>query len=110
VWPTIIRTVVAMLDGGSAAATAILECLVDALTPRSRLVVLSHLLWNIGQVMPIAAAAARLASGSQSGTGFHSDARRFEVATSCTPLFAGLETSLQLPEAEGKAPVRLTAN
>ncbi len=72
--------------------------------------VLSHLLWNICQVMPIAAAAARLASGSQSGTGFHSDARRFEVATSCTPLFAGLETSLQLPEAEGKAPVRLTAN
>lgn len=141
--------------------------------------VLSHLLWNTGQVMPIAAAAARLAShpsrpwllvdaaqslgnspvaevvnaadihaptghkwcsgpeglgsmvlsdrllaersptligwhslasGSQSATGCHSDARRFEVATSCTPLFAGLDTSLQLPEAEGEAPARLTAN
>jgi hypothetical protein len=47
VWPTIIRTVAEMLDGGSAAATAVLECLVDSLPPRSRLVVLSHLLWNI---------------------------------------------------------------
>jgi len=27
-----------------------------------------------------------------------------------TPLFAGHDTSLQLPEAEGKAPVRLMAN
>jgi len=33
VWPTIIRTVAEMLDGGSAAATAVLECLVDSLPP-----------------------------------------------------------------------------
>jgi L-cysteine/cystine lyase len=38
---------------------------------------------------------------------FHADARRFEVATSCLPLFAGLATSLQLLEAEGNAEQRL---
>ena len=44
------------------------------------------------------------ASGSSS---FHSDSRRFEVATSCVPLYAGLEQSLQLLEAEGSAETRL---
>ena len=38
---------------------------------------------------------------------FHGDARRFEVATSCTPLFAGLEQSLRLLETEGSAEQRL---
>jgi L-cysteine/cystine lyase len=139
-------------------------------------VVLSHLLWNTGQLMPIAAVAARLAQhpnqpwllvdGAQSlgslpvaeaaaaadiyactghkwccgpeglgvvalserlleqarptligwrsladesaGTeGFHRDGRRFEVATSCTPLFAGLSSSLALLEAEGSDQERL---
>jgi L-cysteine/cystine lyase len=139
-------------------------------------VVLSHLLWNTGQLMPIAAVAAQLAShpnrpwllvdAAQSlgslpvaeaaaaadiyactghkwccgpeglgavalserllaessptligwrsldhdgpgAAGFHGDARRFEVATSCTPLFAGLARSLELLEAEGDAHARL---
>ena len=41
------------------------------------------------------------------GSGFHRDARRFEVATSCLPLAAGLDRSLQLLEAEGSAEQRL---
>jgi L-cysteine/cystine lyase len=155
---------------------ATLEALERALTPRSRLVVLSHLLWNTGRILPIEAVAERLAAhprqpwllvdAAQSlgslplsgaaraadiyaGTGhkwccgpeglgavvlservlaearptvigwrslrdedsgggsFHSDARRFEVATSCAPLLAGLDRSLQLLEAEGDAQVRL---
>jgi L-cysteine/cystine lyase len=158
------------------AAAAVLEALERTLTPRTRLVVLSHLLWNTGQTMPIAAVAARLAAhprqpwllvdGAQSlgslpvaeaaaaadiyactghkwccgpeGLGvavlservlqqsrptligwrslrqegesesaFHSDGRRFEVATSCTPLFAGLHTSLNLLEAVGSPEARL---
>jgi L-cysteine/cystine lyase len=169
------------------AAEAVLERLEAALTPRTRLVVLSHLLWNTGQVMPIQAVAARLADhparpwllvdGAQSlgslplagadaaassaaasaaaaadiyactghkwccgpeglgvvalserllaegrptligwrsladeasgGSAFHQDARRFEVATSCLPLTAGLERSLALLEAEGDAEARL---
>ena len=36
------------------------EALEQSLTPRTRLVVLSHLLWNTGQIMPIAAVAERL--------------------------------------------------
>ena len=159
-----------------AAAAGTLAALEVALTPRTRLVVLSHLLWNTGQLMPIAAVAERLQShprqpwllvdAAQSlgaipvaeaaaaadiyactghkwccgpeglgavalserllaesrptligwrslsnetaaGSAFHHDARRFEVATSCLPLFAGLDTSLQLLEAEGDAQVRL---
>ena len=160
---------------------AVLQRFEQACTARTRLVVLSHLLWNTGQVMPIAALAERLAhhpahpwllvDGAQSlgaipvaeaaaaadiyactghkwccgpeGLGvvalserlleqasptligwrsladenalasspansqFHGDARRFEVATSCTPLFAGLDQSLQLLEAEGGAERRL---
>jgi L-cysteine/cystine lyase len=169
---------------GPAAPTeaALLERLEQALQPRTRLVVLSHLLWNTGQLMPISAVAQRLqqhplqpwllVDGAQSlgsipvapaaaaadiyactghkwccgpeGLGvvalserllqqarptligwrglrqetpaganaplqelFQSDARRFEVATSCLPLFAGLDQSLELLEAEGSAAERL---
>jgi len=159
-----------------AAVEGVLAALEAALTPRTRLVALSHILWNTGQLMPIAAVAARLAQhpnqpwllvdGAQSlgsvpvaeaaaaadiyactghkwccgpeglgvvvlserlleqarptligwrsladesaGTGaFHRDGRRFEVATSCTPLFAGLSSSLGLLEAEGTDQQRL---
>ena len=160
---------------------AVLERLEQALTPRTRLVVLSHLLWNTGQVMPIAAVAEQLeqhanhpwllVDGAQSlgslplaeegaanaaaaadiyactghkwccgpeglgavalsdrllregqptligwrslshessaASSFHPDARRYEVATSCIPLMAGLNQSLQLLEAEGDANKRL---
>ena len=41
------------------------------------------------------------------GEGFHRDARRFEVATSCTPLLSGLHTSLALLDAMGSAAERL---
>jgi L-cysteine/cystine lyase len=160
--------------------TAVLERLERHLSPRTRLVVLSHLLWNTGQLMPIRAVAERLAAhpnqpwllvdaaqslgsipleGQNSaaaaadiygctghkwccgpeGLGavvlserllqdsrptligwrslsdelhadsrFLGDARRFEVATSCTPLAAGLDRSLQLLEAEGDAASRLS--
>ncbi|MEB3183690.1 MAG: aminotransferase class V-fold PLP-dependent enzyme [Cyanobacteriota bacterium] len=168
-------------EAASIAATeaAVLEALERALSPRTRLVALSHLLWNTGQLMPISAVAARLAEhparpwllvdAAQSlgsipvaeaaaasdlyactghkwccgpeglgvvalsdrllqearptmigwrsladedhiGSGaprFHADGRRFEVATSCTPLFAGLARSLELLEAEGSAEERL---
>ena len=54
---------VADLRGDAAsAATAIQTRLEAALTPHTRLVVLSHLLWNTGQVMPIAAVAQQLAA------------------------------------------------
>jgi L-cysteine/cystine lyase len=160
---------------------AVVERLEQALTPRTRLVVLSHLLWNTGQVMPIAAVAEQLeqhanhpwllVDGAQSlgslplaeegaanaaaaadiyactghkwccgpeglgavalsdrllregqptligwrslshessaASSFHPDARRYEVATSCIPLMAGLNQSLQLLEAEGDANKRL---
>ena len=155
---------------------AVLQRLEAALTPHTRLVVLSHLLWNTGQVMPIPEVATLLQSrqprpwllvdaaqsfGSlsmegaadaadiyactghkwccgpeglgvvavserllaegrptligwrslsqetQAGSGVHADARRFEVATSCLPLFAGLQCSLQLLEEQGSAEDRL---
>ena len=164
------------LAGRELTETAVLEALERSLSPRTRLVVLSHLLWNTGQLMPIAPVAARLAlhpnhpwllvDGAQSlgslpvaeaaaaadiyactghkwccgpeglgvvalsprlleqarptligwrsladessGAGsFHRDGRRFEVATSCTPLFAGLDSSLALLEAEGSEEQRL---
>jgi L-cysteine/cystine lyase len=41
-------------------SSAVLESLENSLSPRTRLVVLSHLLWNTGAVMPIAAVAERL--------------------------------------------------
>lgn len=157
-------------------AAEVLQRLEERLTPATRLVVLSHLLWNTGQVMPITAVAQMLACHSRqpwllvdgaqslgciplegaaaaadiyactghkwccgpeglgavalservlreaqptligwrslshegsSQSGFHADSRRFEVATSCVPLAAGLEQSLQLLEAAGSAEDRL---
>ncbi len=152
----------------------VMDALEQGLTPRTRLVVLSHLLWNTGQIMPITAVAERLAQHPQSpyllvdaaqsfgqipvqqaaaaadiyaftghkwacgpeGLGgvtlservlaqgqptvigwrslrdeskadlsssdpFHHDSRRFEVATSCVPLMAGLRCSLDLLDKEG---------
>ena len=152
----------------------VMDALEQSLTPRTRLVVLSHLLWNTGQIMPITAVAERLALHPQSpyllvdaaqsfgqipvqqaaaaadiyaftghkwacgpeGLGgvalservlaqgqptvigwrslrdeskadlsssdpFHHDSRRFEVATSCVPLMAGLRCSLDLLDKEG---------
>ena len=158
----------------------VLAELEQALHPSTRLVVLSHLLWNTGQIMPIAAVAEHLSNHSHrpfllvdaaqsfgqipvaeaaaaadiyaftghkwacgpEGLGgvalservlsegqptligwrslqdeskanlnasapFHSDSRRFEVATSCVPLLAGLRSSLDLLEQEGTAEQRL---
>ena len=160
----------------------VIDTLQTALTPRTRLVVLSHLLWNTGQVMPIPAVADALAQHPQhpfllvdaaqsfgqipvaaaaaaadiygftghkwacgpEGLGgvalservledaqptligwrslrdetkadlssddpFHHDSRRFEVATSCVPLLAGLRTSMELLESTGDAAARLDA-
>ena len=39
---------------------AVLDALEGCLRPSTQLVVLSHLLWNTGQIMPIAAVASRL--------------------------------------------------
>ena len=130
---------------------AVLNALEQHLHPNTRLVVLSHLLWNTGQLIPIAEAAAsadiyaftghKWACGPEGLGGvalservlqeanptvigwrslqdesravfgdpdpFHHDSRRFEVATSCVPLLAGLRTSLELLEQEGGADQRL---
>ena len=158
---------------------AVLKAINQTITPRTRLVVLSHLLWNTGQVMPIAAVADQLNQHPQQpfllvdaaqsfgqipvdeaaaaadiyaftghkwacgpeGLGgvalservlkeaaptvigwrslrdeskadlnssdlFHHDSRRFEVATSCVPLMAGLRSSLQLLDQTGSAQQR----
>ena len=158
----------------------VLAAIEQQLTSRTRLVVLSHLLWNTGQQMPIAEVAAQLqqhaaqpyllvdaaqsvgqipvAKAAQAadiyaftghkwacgpeGLGgvaisermlteahptmigwrslqdesravaddpdpFHHDSRRFEVATSCVPLMAGLRCSLDLLEQEGSSDERL---
>ena len=157
---------------------SVVEAMAQTLSPRTRLVVLSHLLWNTGQVMPIAAVAYQLTQHPQQpfllvdaaqsfgqipveeaaaadiyaftghkwacgpeGLGgvalservvaeaaptvigwrslrdesktdltrsdlFHHDSRRFEVATSCIPLMAGLRCSLQLLDNEGSAQQR----
>ena len=156
---------------------AVLQALEERLTPGTRLVALSHLLWNSGSVMPIAAVAERLrhhplqpwllvdaaqsmgslpvqeaasaadiyaftghkwccgpeglggvalserlleqaqptligwrslAHEGSAASNFHSDGRRFEVATSCLPLCTGLARSLELLDAEGTAEQRLT--
>ena len=160
--------------------TGVLAQLEQALHPSTRLVVLSHLLWNTGQIMPIARVAQQLSDHSRKpfllvdaaqsfgqipvaeaaaasdiyaftghkwacgpeGLGgmalservlsesqptligwrslrdeskadlnasapFHSDSRRFEVATSCVPLLAGLRSSLDLLDREGSADQRL---
>jgi L-cysteine/cystine lyase len=173
-----IRTLpVQQLRGDAAStATSLLEGLERGLTRRTRLVVLSHLIWTTGQRMPIAAVAERLnahpnqpwllVDGAQSfgslplapdaaaadiyaftghkwacgpeglggvllservlaesrptligwrtlqseeapGEGFHQDGRRFEVATSCTPLLSGLHTSMNLLDGVGSAEERL---
>ena len=155
---------------------AILDALEQALTARTRMVVLSHLLWNTGAVMPIAQVAERLqghgrqpwllvdaaqSMGSMpvaeaaaaadiyaftghkwlcgpeglggvalserlleqaqptligwrslrhegsAGSSWHGDARRFEVATSCVPLLAGLASSMDLLDDAGSAELRL---
>ena len=159
---------------------AVLAAVDQHLQPNTRLVVLSHLLWNTGQLMPIAAVAAQLKHHSNhpyllvdaaqsfgqipvaeaataadvyaftghkwacgpEGLGgfalservleeanptvigwrslqnesralledqdpFHHDSRRFEVATSCVPLMAGLRTSLELLDQQGDATTRL---
>lgn len=170
-----------LIAAPEATEAAVLQRFAQACTPRTRLVVLSHLLWNTGQVMPIAALAERLRqqpgqpwllvdaaqslgaipvaeaaaaadiyactghkwccgpeglgvvavserllqqasptligwrsladenaiASSPANSQFHGDARRFEVATSCTPLFAGLEQSLWLLEQQGSAAQRL---
>ena len=158
----------------------VMEALEQHLQPRTRLVVLSHLLWNTGQIMPIHAVAERLKSHAQhpfllvdaaqsfgqipcetaaassdiyaftghkwacgpEGLGgvalserllqetsptvigwrsledeskadltspdpFHHDSRRFEVATSCVPLMAGLRSSIELLNREGNSEQRL---
>lgn len=161
---------------GASAPAAALEALERSLTPNTRLVVLSHLLWNTGVEMPMAAVAERLAAhprrpwllvdAAQSfgslaigpaanaadiyaftghkwacgpeglggvalservleqaqptligwrnlrqetdeHSGWHRDGRRFEVATSCVPLFAGLLRSLELLEQVGPVAQRL---
>ena len=150
----------------------LLEALNQGLQARTRLVVLSHLLWNTGVVMPIAAVAQQLqakqnqpwllvdaaqsvgsielgdaaaqadiyaftghkwccgpeglgavvlserllaesnptligwrslSNESEGSSSWHKDGRRFEVATSCVPLGAGLRRSLQLLENCGDA-------
>ena len=164
----------------SSTDAGVMDALEQSLTPRTRLVVLSHLLWNTGQIMPIPAVAERLAQHPQApyllvdaaqsfgqipvqdaaaaadiyaftghkwacgpeGLGgvalservlnegqptvigwrslqdeskadlsssdpFHHDSRRFEVATSCVPLMAGLRSSLELLDQEGSAETRL---
>ncbi|MFN9659017.1 MAG: aminotransferase class V-fold PLP-dependent enzyme [Cyanobacteriota bacterium] len=48
-----------------------------------------------------------LRSEGQAAAAFHRDGRRFEVATSCTPLLSGLRTSLALLDAIGSAEERL---
>ena len=166
-------------DAGSTDA-GVLNELEQALRPTTRLVVLSHLLWNTGQVMPIAKVAEQLGSHNRqpfllvdaaqsfgqipiadaaaaadiyaftghkwacgpeglggvalservlaegqptvigwrslqdeskadlsSADPFHHDSRRFEVATSCVPLLAGLRCSLDLLEQEGSNDQRL---
>jgi len=163
----------------SATDAGVLDALEQGLSSRTRLVVLSHLLWNTGQIMPISAVAEQLsqhpqqpyllvdaaqsfgqipveaaASGADiyaftghkwacgpEGLGgvalserilnegnptvigwrslqdeskatldstdpFHHDSRRFEVATSCVPLMAGLRASIALLDQEGDAHAR----
>ena len=161
---------------GETLKEALLEEIDRCLTPRTRLLVLSHLLWNTGCLLPLEAVAERLrrhprhpwllADAAQSmgsvpvaaaadcadiyaftghkwccgpeGLGgvvlserllaeaqptligwrslshegtpdsdWHRDGRRFEVATSCLPLQAGLDHSLDLLERIGSAEQRL---
>ena len=158
----------------------LLQSLGDSLKPNTKLVVLSHILWNTGQIMPIESVSQTLkahanrpfllvdaaqsfgqipikeavanadiyaftghkwACGPEGLGGlavsdrilkeanptfigwrslqqeegiyndipnpFHTDARRFEIATSCIPLLAGLRCSLDLLEKEGSEKERV---
>lgn len=175
-----VKTILGGREQQSDSDAAVLAAVDQHLTPNTRLVVLSHLLWNTGQQMPIAAVAAQLqhhprhpyllvdaaqsmgqipladaaaaadiyaftghkwACGPEGLGGvalservlaeasptligwrslqdetratagdpdpFHHDSRRFEVATSCVPLLAGLRCSIDLLEHEGNAALRL---
>ena len=159
----------------SATDAGVTDALEQSLTPSTRLVVLSHLLWNTGQIMPIAAVAEQLAQHprapyllvdaaqsfgqipvqeaaaaadiyaftghkwacgpeglggvalservlaegqptvigwrslsdeTSAGSPWHRDGRRFEIATSCVPLGAGLRRSLDLLDEAGNAAQR----
>ncbi len=158
----------------------LLESLEKSIKPKTKLIVISHILWNTGQVIPIEAIAMSLnqkpqkpyllVDGAQSfgqiplkrsaasadiyaftghkwacgpeglggvvlserilneasptfigwrtlknenliqediGNLFHNDGRRFEIATSCIPLLAGLRSSLDLIEEECSEEVRI---
>ncbi len=168
------------IDEQDKTVTSLLDTLKKHLTPNTRLVVISHILWNTGQLLPIDSIAEILSShpkrpfllvdaaqsfgqipiktaaesadiyaftghkwacgpeglggvvlservlaessptligwrGLQhegsfkeiSPTTFHKDSRKFEVATSCIPLLAGLRCSIELLEEEGSITKRL---
>ncbi len=162
------------IDNEIGTQTEVMGVIERSLKERTKLVVLSHLLWNTGQIMPIESIAELLLNhpsqpfflvdaaqsfcqipvresaskvdiyaftGHKWGFGpeglgavvlserileeaqptlvgwksltnessiysndintFHKDARRFEIATSCTPLLAGLRSSLSLLKKQG---------
>ena len=170
------------VEGSKESQDEVIKTIEGGLTARTKLVVLSHLLWNTGQIMPIELIANLLLNqpnqpyflvdAAQSfgqipirdsaskvdiyaftghkwafgpeGLGavvlserileeasptlvgwkaltnessiytnaiepFHKDARRFEIATSCTPLLAGLRCSLNLLKEQGTDSERINS-
>jgi L-cysteine/cystine lyase len=170
------------VEGSKENQDEVIKTIEGGLTARTKLVVLSHLLWNTGQIMPIELVANLLVNqpnqpyflvdAAQSfgqipirdsaskvdiyaftghkwafgpeGLGavvlservleeasptlvgwkaltnessiytnaiepFHKDARRFEIATSCTPLLAGLRCSLNLLKEQGTDSERINS-